>query len=39
MLTDIEKKIIASIQEDIPVTERPYLAIARKLDIAEEALL
>ena len=26
-------------QEDIPVTERPYLAIARKLDIAEEALL
>jgi DNA-binding Lrp family transcriptional regulator len=39
MLTDIEKKIIASIQEDMPVTERPYLAIARKLDIAEEALL
>jgi len=39
MLTDVEKKIIASIQEDMPVTERPYLEIARKLDIPEEALL
>lgn len=39
MLTEIEKKIIAFIQEDIPVTERPYLEIARKLDISEEALL
>jgi DNA-binding Lrp family transcriptional regulator len=39
MLTDIEKKIIASIQQDIPVTERPYLEIARKLEIPEETLL
>ncbi len=39
MLTDVEKKIIASIQEDMPVAERPYLEIARKLDISEEALL
>lgn len=39
MLTELEKKIIASIQEDIAVTDRPYLAIARKLGITEETLL
>jgi DNA-binding Lrp family transcriptional regulator len=39
MLTDLEKKIIAAIQEDIPVTERPYLEIARSLDVSEEILL
>ncbi len=39
MLTELEKKIIASIQEDIPVTERPYLDIAEKLGISEETLL
>lgn len=39
MLTDLEKKIIASIQEDLPVVERPYREIARRLGIAEEALL
>ncbi|MGD8290122.1 MAG: Lrp/AsnC family transcriptional regulator [Desulfobacterales bacterium] len=39
MLTKIEKKIIASIQEDIPVTERPYLEISKKLEISEETLL
>ena len=39
MLTDLEKKIIASIQEDIAVTARPYLNIAKKLGIAEETLL
>ncbi|MFO7709322.1 MAG: Lrp/AsnC family transcriptional regulator [Desulfobacterales bacterium] len=39
MLTDIEKKIVASIQEDLPVTERPYREIARRLGIAEETLL
>lgn len=39
MLTEIEKKIIASIQEDMPVTEQPYAAIAEKLDITEAKLL
>ena len=39
MLTDIEKKIMASIQGDMPVAERPYLTIAKKLGISEDALL
>ena len=39
MLTELEKKIIASIQDDIPVIERPYLEIAGNLRISEEALL
>ena len=39
MLSDLEKKIIASIQEDMPVTERPYLEISEKLGISEAELL
>jgi len=39
MLTELEKKVIASIQQDIPVTERPYLEIAGNLGISEEELL
>ena len=39
MLTDLEKKIIACVQEDIAVTQRPYLEMARKLDLPEEILL
>ncbi|MFZ5563479.1 MAG: Lrp/AsnC family transcriptional regulator [Thermodesulfobacteriota bacterium] len=39
MLSDVEKKVIAAIQGDIPVTERPYLEIARKLGMEEEALI
>jgi DNA-binding Lrp family transcriptional regulator len=39
LLTDIEKKIIASLQQDIPITERPYADIARAIGINEEALL
>ena len=39
MLTELEKRIIASIQEDMAVTERPYLAIAEKLGITETDLL
>ncbi len=39
MLTEIEKKIIASIQEDMEITERPYVAIAKKLGITETELL
>ena len=39
MLTKLEKKIIASIQEDIPVISRPYHEISKKLKISEETLL
>jgi len=39
MLTDLEKKIIAVIQGDLPVTKRPYLEIADKLGIEEQTVL
>ncbi len=39
MLSELEKKIIALIQGDIPLTERPYLAMARQLSIPEERLM
>lgn len=39
ILTELEKKVIASIQGDIPVTERPYLDIAESLGITEDMLL
>jgi len=39
MLTELEKKIIACIQGDMDVTERPYLKIARDLGIPETELL
>jgi len=39
MLTKLEKLIVSSIQGNIPVTKRPYLAIAEKLQISEEKLL
>ena len=39
MLTELEQKIIASIQEDMAATKRPYLAIAEKLGITEAQLL
>ena len=39
MITDLEKKIIASIQEDMDVCRQPYLKIAQKLDISEPRLL
>ena len=39
MLSELEKKIIASIQEDMAVTERPYLKIAQDLGISETELL
>jgi DNA-binding Lrp family transcriptional regulator len=38
-LNELEKKIIASIQGDMTVTERPYLEIARDLEISEAELL
>jgi DNA-binding Lrp family transcriptional regulator len=39
MLTELEKRIIASIQQDMAVTERPYLKIAQDLGISENELL
>lgn len=35
MLTELEKKIIAMIQGDLPISQRPYLEIAEKLAIEE----
>ncbi len=39
MLTDLEKKVIASIQQDMPVVARPYSHIARRIGLSEDALL
>ncbi len=39
MLTELEKKIIAFIQGDIPISQRPYLEIAERIGIDEESLL
>jgi len=39
MLTELDKEIIASIQGEIAITQRPYLEIAEKLGIGEELLL
>jgi siroheme decarboxylase len=39
MLTEVEKKVISIIQEDIPVTERPYLEISRRLGVSEDFIL
>lgn len=38
-LTDLEKKIIALLQTDIPVTKRPYLDMAEKIGITEDEFL
>ncbi len=39
MLSELEKKIIAEIQGDIQITERPYVEIANRLEISEEQFL
>jgi DNA-binding Lrp family transcriptional regulator len=39
MLTDLEKKVIASVQEDIAVTARPYRELAERVEIPEETYL
>ena len=39
MLTELEKRIIAVIQGDMPVTARPYAQIATELGIDEQQLL
>jgi DNA-binding Lrp family transcriptional regulator len=38
-LSELEKKIIASIQEDMAITQRPYLKISQDLGISESELL
>ncbi|MCM2283650.1 MAG: Lrp/AsnC family transcriptional regulator [Desulfobacula sp.] len=37
--TDLEKKIIALLQTDIPVVERPFLEMAERIGISEEEFL
>jgi DNA-binding Lrp family transcriptional regulator len=39
MLTQLEKKVIASIQGDIPITRAPYRDLAEKLEIPEAEFL
>lgn len=39
MLSDIEKKVIAAIQGDIPVTAKPYGALASQAGISEKSFL
>ncbi|RJP90477.1 MAG: Lrp/AsnC family transcriptional regulator [Desulfobacteraceae bacterium] len=39
MFTDLEKKIIALVQGDMPIEPRPYLAIAGKLGVDEDTVL
>lgn len=39
MLTDLEKRVIAAIQGDIPVVSRPYQALSDKLGISEETVI
>jgi DNA-binding Lrp family transcriptional regulator len=39
MLTETEKRVIAAVQGDIPITEQPYLQIAEELGISEAVFL
>ena len=39
MLTKLEKKVIACVQEDIEVIRRPYREMARRLSLPEDTLL
>lgn len=39
MLTELEKKVIALIQGDIPIVECPFSEIAEKIGISEQTLL
>ena len=39
MLSSLEKKVIASIQEDLPLVERPYHQMAQKIGITETEFL
>lgn len=39
MLSELEKKVIAAIQGDIPICERPYRELAESIGLSEEILL
>lgn len=39
MLTDLEKRVIAAIQGDMPVVARPYQVLAEAIGISEETLI
>jgi len=39
MLSETEKKVIAAIQGDIPITKRPYQDIAEGIGVSEEELI
>ena len=39
MLSETEKKVIAAVGGDIPVTPRPFLELAREAGVTEEAFL
>lgn len=39
MLNEREKKVIAAIQGDIPICDRPYRTLADRIGLSEEALL
>ena len=39
MLTELENNVLAAIQEDIPLVERPYLEMAQQVGISEEVFL
>jgi DNA-binding Lrp family transcriptional regulator len=39
MLTDLEKKIIGLLQTDIPVVKRPFLEMAKQINITEDQFL
>jgi len=39
MLTDLEKKVITSIQGDIPIVSRPYLMLAEAIGIPEKTFI
>ncbi|ADG82005.1 siroheme decarboxylase subunit beta [Thermincola potens] len=39
MFTELDKQIIRELQEDLPLTSRPYKVIADKIGITEEELL
>lgn len=39
MITDLEKKVIALLQTDIPVVQRPFRQMARQIGITEDQFL
>ena len=39
MLTDVEKKVVAAIQGDIPVSQRPYKELAESIGLSESQFI